>query len=92
MGFWDTLGEIAVNAAVAFASTQKILEWLELPLDDAEYEIKKYIRNSSQSEVELVFEGFVTLCSGANTTERTKHLLLLFRSYCIYTARRFGED
>ena len=38
------------------ASTQKINKWLALSLDDAEYEIRRFITTASKDAIELVFE------------------------------------
>lgn len=92
MGFWDELGKIAGKALIAAAGSTKIIEWLELELDDAEMEIQRYVRYASSEEIKLTFEGFVALCTNQIDSDRIRHVLLLYRSFCICTAKRFGED
>jgi hypothetical protein len=91
-GFWDEFLDVAGKALVSMAGAHTILKWNELPLDEAEYEIKRFVRTSSEDEIRLVFEGFVGLCTSERDSEQMRDLLLLYRSYCIYTARRFGDD
>lgn len=92
MGFWDDLAEVAGKAFVAIAGSQKVMEWLKLDLDDAEVEIKRYVRTASTPDIKLTFEGFVNMCTGTRDLDEMRKLLLVYRSFCIYTAHRFGDD
>ena len=84
MGFWSELGEIVVAVADAVTGTDNIKKWLELPSSEAALSIKYFVDTSSKSEIELVYEGFVPMCTNSQSTEETKSLLELFSFYIMY--------
>jgi hypothetical protein len=83
MGFWSTLGELAVAVVEAAAAidTHHILNWIELPLDQAGDDIQQFVDSASKTELESVYKGFSTLLLGSANADRTNHLLLLAISF-----------
>jgi hypothetical protein len=81
MGFWSTLGELAVAIVEAAIDTHHILKWIELPLDEAGSDIQQFVDSASKTEIESVYQGFSTLLLSSASADRTNHLLLLFISF-----------
>jgi hypothetical protein len=84
MGFWSDLGGFVLAVADVVNGTDNIKKWLELPLNEAEQAIQYFVNTASKSEIELVYEGFVLMCTNSNTIEETKPLLKLFGFYVMY--------
>lgn len=81
MGFWSTLGELAVAIVEAAIDTHHILKWIELPLDEAGSDIQQFVDSASKTELESVYQGFSTLLLSSADAERTNHLLVVFISF-----------
>ena len=81
MGFWSTLGELAVAVVEAAIDTHHILKWIEQPLHQVDGDIQQFVDSASKVELESVYQGFSTLLLSSANSARTNHLLLLFISF-----------
>ena len=91
MGFWSELGNLVVAVADIVTGTDNIKKWLELPLHEAEQQIQYSINTGSKSEIELVYEVFVLMCTNSQTIEETKPILELFSIYAMYREQNKGR-
>lgn len=91
MGFWNELGNLVIAIADVVTGTDNIKKWLELPLDEARQKIQYFIDTGSKSEIELIYEGFVLMCTNSQTIEETKPILDLFSIYVMYREQHKGR-
>jgi len=90
-GFWSELGNLVVAVADVVTGTDDIKKWLEMPLNEAEEAVKYFVDTGSKSEIELVYEGFVLMCTNSHSIEETKPLLELFGFYVMYREQHRGR-
>jgi hypothetical protein len=91
MGFWSELGGLVVAVADAVTGTDNIKKWLELPLEEAGQAIRYFIDTGSKDEIELVYDGFVLMCTNTYTIEETKPILELFSFYVMCREQHRGR-